>query len=59
VGFTIDRIIKRRIPSKALPQRRDEKTGRFVSVQDASLEAYPVEYIIIGKKEVHNNCCFL
>lgn len=52
VGFMIDRIIKRRIPSKALPQKRDEKTGRFVSVQDASLEAYPVEYIIIGKKEM-------
>ena len=52
VGFEIDRIIKRRIPSKALPQKRDEKTGRFISVQNASLEAYPVEYIIIGKKEM-------
>jgi DNA modification methylase len=52
VGFTIDRIIKRRIPSKALPQKRDEKTGKFVSVQDASLEVYPIEYIIIGRKGV-------
>jgi DNA modification methylase len=52
VGFEIDRIIKRRIPSKALPQKRDGKTGRFVSMQDASLDAYPVEYIVVGKKNV-------
>jgi DNA modification methylase len=49
-GFEIDRIIKRRIPSKILPQKRDEKTGRFISTQNTGLEAYPVEYIVIGRK---------
>jgi DNA modification methylase len=50
-GFTIDRIIKREIPLKILPQKRDEKTGRFASTQNANSEAYPVEYIVIGLKE--------
>jgi DNA modification methylase len=50
VEFEIDRIIKRRIPTKSLPQKRDEKTGRFISTQDAGLEVYPTEYIIIAKK---------
>jgi DNA modification methylase len=50
-GFKIDRIIKREIPSKALPQKRDEKTGRFASNTDANTQAYPVEYIVIGLKE--------
>jgi len=50
-GFILDRIIKREIPSKILPQKRDEKTGRFASNSKANCEAYPVEYIIIGLKE--------
>jgi DNA modification methylase len=50
-GFKLDRIIKREIPSKILPQKRDEKTGRFASSDDANTEAYPVEYIVIGLKE--------
>jgi len=50
-GFKIDRIIKREIPSKILPQKRDEKTGKFTSAQNANSEAYPVEYIIVGLKE--------
>ena len=50
-GFKLDRIIKREIPSKILPQKRDEKTGRFASNKNASSEAYPVEYIVIGLKE--------
>ena len=50
-GFVIDRIIKREIPSKILPQKRDEKTGRFASNHNADAEAYPVEYIVIGLKE--------
>ncbi|MHA1269042.1 MAG: DNA methyltransferase [Candidatus Helarchaeota archaeon] len=49
-GFVIDRIIKREIPSKILPQKRDKKTGRFTSSNNSDIEAYPVEYIIIGKK---------
>jgi DNA modification methylase len=49
-GFALDRIIKREIPSKILPQKRDKKTGRFASNKDANAEAYPVEYIVIGRK---------
>jgi len=49
-GFKLDRIIKREIPSKILPQKRDQKTGRFASNDKANAEAYPVEYIVIGRK---------
>ncbi len=49
-GFALDRIIKREIPSKILPQKRDKKTGRFASSKAADAEAYPVEYIVIGRK---------
>ncbi len=49
-GFILERIIKRRIPSKILPQKRDQKTGRFASNHKANSEAYPIEYIIIGLK---------
>ena len=49
-GFKIDRIIKREIPSKILPQKRDEKTGRFASNDKADSQAYPIEYIVIGLK---------
>jgi len=50
-GFIIDRIIKREIPLKILPQKRDLKTGRFANNSEANSEAYPVEYIVIGLKE--------
>lgn len=50
-GFKLDRVIKREIPSKILPQKRDEKTGKFASNDNANSEAYPVEYIVIGLKE--------
>jgi len=50
-GFKLDRVIKREIPSKVLPQKRDEKTGKFASNNNANLEAYPIEYIVIGLKE--------
>ena len=50
-GFTIDRIIKREIPLKTLPQKRDLKTGRFANNDEANSEAYPVEYIVVGLKE--------
>ena len=49
-GLKLDRIIKREIPSKILPQKRDERTGRFASNNNANSEAYPVEYIVIGLK---------
>ena len=50
-GFVIDRIIKREIPSKILPQARDDKTGRFASANKANWDAYPIEYIVIGLKK--------
>ena len=50
-GFKFDNLIKREIPSKILPQKRDEKTGKFASSNTANSEAYPVEYIVIGLKE--------
>jgi len=50
-GFKLDRIIKREIPSKILPQKRDEKTGRFANNHEANSEAYPIEYIVVGLKE--------
>ncbi len=50
-GFKLDRLIKREIPLKILPQKRDEKTGRFANNLDANFEAYPVEYIVVGLKE--------
>ncbi len=49
-GFALDRLIKREIPSKILPQKRDKKTGRFASNRDADTEAYPIEYVVIGLK---------
>lgn len=51
VGFKLDRIIKREIPLKILPQKRDERTGRFANNNESNSEAYPIEYIIIGLKE--------
>ncbi len=54
-GFKLDRIIKREIPSKILPQKRDEKTGRFASNANANSQAYPVEYIVIGLKKNYIN----
>lgn len=50
-GFKFERLIKREIPSKILPQKRDEKTGRFANNHEANSEAYPIEYIVIGLKE--------
>ncbi|MHA1905375.1 MAG: DNA methyltransferase [Candidatus Thorarchaeota archaeon] len=50
-GFRLDQVIKREIPSKILPQTRDEKTGRFTSSVKATSRAYPSEYIVIGLKE--------
>lgn len=50
-GLKIDRIIKREIPSKILPSKRDAKTGRFAANNNADTFAYPTEYIVIGRKE--------
>ena len=50
-GLKLDRVIKREIPSKILPQKRDEKTGKFASNDSADAEAYPIEYIVVGLKD--------
>lgn len=49
-GFSLDRIIKRCIPSKSLPQTRDKETGRFAKTSQSNATAYPTEFIVIGKK---------
>lgn len=49
-GFYLDRIIKREIPSKILPQKREATTGRFAKNGSEDFHAYPTEYIIIMKK---------
>ncbi|MBN1325447.1 hypothetical protein JW977_00490 [Candidatus Falkowbacteria bacterium] len=51
LGFKIDNIIKREIPSKNLPSLRDEKTGKFAKAGDKNkIFIYPTEYILIMKK---------
>ncbi len=49
-GLIIDRIIKREIPSKILPQKRDAETGKFARSGEEDFQAYPTEYIVVGKK---------
>ena len=51
LGFKINDIIKREIPSKNLPSIRDEKTGRFAKATDKQKTfSYPTEYILIMQK---------
>ena len=50
LGFRLERVINRIIPSKTLPQVRDQKTGKFTSTQKADYQAYPHEYILIMQK---------
>jgi DNA modification methylase len=51
LGFKVEKIIKREIPSKNLPSTRDKKTGRFAKATDRKwVLAYPTEYILIMKK---------
>lgn len=50
LGFKFDHLIKRKIPSKILPQTRDPKTGKFTSADKAEALAYPEEYIVILQK---------
>jgi len=49
-NLSLDKVIKREIPSKILPQKRDEKTGRFASNGNGNSYAYPTEYILIMRK---------
>ncbi|MBI2862083.1 MAG: hypothetical protein HYX89_04615 [Chloroflexi bacterium] len=48
IGFELEEVIKRRIPSKILPQGRDPVTGRFASSKD--VQAYPHEYILVARR---------
>ena len=50
LGFKMHKIIKRRIPSKVLPQTRDSKTGRFSATSNSDRLAYAYEYILIMEK---------
>ena len=51
LGFKVDDIIKREIPSKNLPSTRDKKTGRFAKATDKKkVLAYPTEYILIMQR---------
>lgn len=54
LNFKIHKIIKRRIPSKVLPQTRDSKTGRFTATHESDRLSYAYEYILIMEKLVEN-----
>jgi len=52
LGFKVDNIIKREIPSKNLPSTRDKATGRFAKATDKKkVFAYPTEYILVMQKK--------
>lgn len=54
IGFTIEDIIKREIPSKILPSARDENTGQFVKSSSSNkIFCYPTEYILVMRKIIH------
>jgi len=51
-GFKLDRIIKREIPSKILPQKRDASNGQFTNIHNGdSLNVYNKEYVLVCEKE--------
>ncbi|TQR54221.1 hypothetical protein DMC01_10425 [Campylobacter troglodytis] len=50
IGFKIQSIIHRQIPSKMLPSTRDSKTGQFAKTQNTDKLVYPSEYILIMEK---------
>ena len=50
MGYELERLIDREIPSKILPQVRDKSTGRFTATQSADFLAYPHEYILVMRK---------
>jgi DNA modification methylase len=47
LGFVLERVILREIPTKILPRTRDKQTGKFAKSQDADYLAYPMEYILV------------
>ena len=50
LGFGLEHLIDREIPSKILPQVRDKKTGRFTAKGSADFLAYPHEYILVMRR---------
>lgn len=50
MGFVLEQLILRDIPSKILPTTRDSRTGKFARVDDADAHAYPREYILVLRK---------
>ncbi|MFN3690304.1 MAG: hypothetical protein ACK4UU_05185, partial [Fimbriimonadales bacterium] len=60
LGFTLERVLLREIPSKILPRTRDKATGKFAKTAEADAIAYPVEYILVARceekpKSAHGN----
>lgn len=50
MGFRTNKIIKRAVPSKILPQTRDSKTGRFAKTENADRLAYNYEFVLVMEK---------
>lgn len=50
LGFSIERVILREIPSKILPRTRDKATGKFAKPEEADYIAYPTEYILVARR---------
>lgn len=50
MGYGLERVIKRPIPSKNLPTVRDPKTGKFTSVRNHHVKVYPHEFILLLRK---------
>jgi DNA modification methylase len=46
LGFVLERVVLREIPSKILPRTRDKQTGKFAKTRDADYLAYPTEYVL-------------
>ena len=47
LGFVLERVILREIPSKILPRTRDKQTGKFAKTHHADYFAYPTEYVLV------------
>jgi len=50
MGYELERVVKRPIPSKNLPTVRDPETGKFTSVINNHVKVYPHEFILFLRK---------
>ena len=50
MGYELERVVKRPIPSKNLPTVRDPETGKFTSVSNNHVKIYPHEFILFLRK---------